>query len=100
VGIEKFFYIYFWSEQKVSKKVKDFLYKLYSYKSQPEIKQKFSYELIDAVMKYMKRNSESEERVLHAHKDQDYEQHISRAFDLFAKFLDGSARQGIDDPNA
>lgn len=48
----------------------------------------------------MKRNSESEERVLHAYKDQDYEQHISRAFDLFAKFLDGSARQGIDDPNA
>jgi hypothetical protein len=33
VGIEKFYYLYFWADSKVSKKVKDFLFKLYSYKS-------------------------------------------------------------------
>lgn len=44
VGIEKFYYIYYWAESKVSKKVKDFLFKLYSYKCiSLEIKQKLSY---------------------------------------------------------
>lgn len=35
VGIEKFYYLYFWAEAKVAKKVKDFLFKLYCYKSSP-----------------------------------------------------------------
>ncbi len=35
VGIEKFYYLYFWTEAKVTKKVKDFLFKLYCYKSSP-----------------------------------------------------------------
>ncbi len=56
VGIEKFYYLYFWAESKVSRKVKDFIYKLYTYKTTPEIKQKFSHEIILSVMSYIKRN--------------------------------------------
>ena len=38
IGIEKIYYLLFWADQKVSKKVKDFLFKLYCFGSSPETK--------------------------------------------------------------
>ncbi len=37
IGIEKFYYLYLWADRKVAKKVKDFLFKLYSVKSTPKV---------------------------------------------------------------
>jgi hypothetical protein len=37
IGIEKFYYLYLWADSKVAKKVKDLIFKLYSFKSTPKV---------------------------------------------------------------
>lgn len=54
VGIDKFWYIYFYSnDPKVTKKCKDFLWKMTTYNNIYEIKNKLLREYIDKVISYM-----------------------------------------------
>ena len=57
VGIDKFYYLLLWGEPQVSKKVKDFLFKLYCFKCSAKIKQQLSSKIIKSMMQYLKQNT-------------------------------------------
>jgi hypothetical protein len=83
VGIDKLWYIYFYStDAKVIKKCKDFIWKLSTYNSKPEIKNKLLREYVEKIIFYMT-NKEAEKRV----------DLCGKGFDMIDKMMEETQRK-------